>query len=145
MGPKRRRPDPIFMGEPSPGLSKINKMNMEQLAERIATLRLESERINTKIANLSTINPPDTDRLAKLRAQGERLAALAQAAQDRLSGKMQRSQDRGNDAPGGGGGFRGSGGGGGNFRGSGGGGGGFRGSGGNSSGGFGGGSRFPRR
>ena len=32
---QRRTPDPILMGEPSPSLAKINKMNMRELAERI--------------------------------------------------------------------------------------------------------------
>jgi hypothetical protein len=85
---KRRRSDPILMGEPSPSLARISKMDPEELHEHIAALQGERQHLITKIANLSNMQPRPDERIALLATQQARLAALIQAAQDRLSGKV---------------------------------------------------------
>jgi peptidoglycan hydrolase CwlO-like protein len=80
------------MGEPSPALTQINKMNIEQLTQRIEALEVESGHIGAKIKNLSHQQPPNDVRIAALTTQKARLAALIQVAQDRLSGKAERRE-----------------------------------------------------
>lgn len=84
---RRRRSDPVFMGQPSPSLAKINRMTPQQLTDRIQALEVEAERISQKIKNLSNMQPRDEKRIALLTEQRERLAALQQIAKDRLAGK----------------------------------------------------------
>ena len=88
----RRRPDPILMGEPSPSLAKINRMNMQQLAERIKALETESAHLSAKIERLSQVEPRDDEKIAALTEQKARLAALADVARKRLSGKAERTE-----------------------------------------------------
>lgn len=95
---KKRRQYPMLLGEPSPSLAKIGKMNMEELKERIEALAVEKARIDEKIKNLSNMQPRDDARIESLSTQAARLTALSNAAKDRLSGKQDRtSQYRGRD------------------------------------------------
>jgi chromosome segregation ATPase len=89
---RKKRPDPVLMGEPSPSLGRINKMNMEQLRERIVVLETEAARITTRIKNLSHVQPVDESRIKILQEQIERLEVLAKAAKERLEGKAERSR-----------------------------------------------------
>lgn len=89
-----KRAEPMLMGVPSPSLAKINKMNTDELVERIAALTVERERIATKIKNLSAMTPRDEARITELKTQASRLAALENVAKDRLSGKNERREQR---------------------------------------------------
>lgn len=89
-----KRAEPMLMGVPSPSLAKINKMNTDELVERIAALGVERERIATKIKNLSAMTPRDEARITELKTQASRLTALENVAKDRLSGKNERREQR---------------------------------------------------
>lgn len=94
--PRRRKPaDPLLMGEPSPALTKIARMNTEKLDAHIKTMQTESERLETKITNLSNIDPPDQERIEQLKAHRERLAAIMEAASKQLAGKLERREQYG--------------------------------------------------
>jgi len=93
MRPMRRKPaDPMFMGEPSPSLGKIHKMNIAKLTDHIQALSREHERIGEKIKNLQHQEPRDDKRIADLTAQCKRLAALVEAGQQRLAQKEERKK-----------------------------------------------------
>ncbi|MCC6581609.1 MAG: hypothetical protein IT440_14345 [Phycisphaeraceae bacterium] len=92
MRPSRRRPDPILMGQPSPSLAKINKMNMEELKERIASLETEKGHLSHKVEQLSQKEPRDEVKITELKALMSRLGALVNVAKERLEGKVERSQ-----------------------------------------------------
>jgi hypothetical protein len=94
MPPRRRKPLPMLMSEPSPALASINRMNQEQLAERIESLQRESENLLNKIDRLNDMNPPPDEKIKNLAIQVERLKALENIAKDRLSGKQERSTQR---------------------------------------------------
>ena len=80
------------MGEPSPALTKIARMNTEKLTEHIKTMELEAERLKTKVKNLLAMTPPDEQRAAALTQHRKRLEALLTAARERLSGKLERAE-----------------------------------------------------
>lgn len=90
----RKPADPILMGEPSPALTKIARMNTERLGTHIQTMQVESERLDTKITNLSGMTPPDEEKIAQLKAHRERLTALLEAAKKQLAGKIERRDQR---------------------------------------------------
>jgi hypothetical protein len=145
MPPRRRKPLPMLMNEPSPSLASINRMNQEELTERIESLQLEATNLLNKIDRLKEVKPPPLEKIDNLAIQVERLKALETAARDRLSGKQERSTQRtqgGGGQGGQGGGYGGGRQGGGGYGGGGqGGNGGQGGSGGQGGGGYGGGSR----
>jgi predicted nucleic acid-binding Zn-ribbon protein len=92
---RQRKPaDPMLMGEPSPALTKIARMNTQKLTEHIQTMQTEADRLDTRIANLSNIDPPDEKKIAQLRSHLERLTALTEAAREHLAGKIQRRNQR---------------------------------------------------
>lgn len=88
------------MGEPSPALTKIARMNTEALREHIQTMKQEFERVEQKIANLSSMPEPDQARIEKLKEHRLRLAALTKAAAERLAGKLERSKGYSNSRTG---------------------------------------------
>lgn len=92
----RKPADPILMGEPSPALTKIARMNTEKLTAHVATMQVEAERLNTKIDNLSKMDPIDEEKIGQLKAHRERLVALMAAAKERLAGKIERREQRSN-------------------------------------------------
>lgn len=100
----RKPADPVLMGEPSPALTKIARMNTEKLAEHIKKMKVEADRLETKVSNLKKITPVDEERVAELTLHRERLAALMTAAAERLSGKLERKAQRASG--GGSGGYR---------------------------------------
>ncbi len=88
---RRRKPaDPVLMGEPSPALTKIARMNTEKLTVHIQTMQTESERLETKIRNLSSMTPPDEKKIEQLNGHRDRLLALLEAAREQLAGKIER-------------------------------------------------------
>jgi len=90
---RRRKPsDPVLMGEPSPALTKIARMNTEKLTEHIKTMEVEAERLKTKIKNLLNMTPPEEQRAAQLTQHRKRLEALITAARERLDGKLERAE-----------------------------------------------------
>jgi len=89
---RRRKPDPMLMGEPSPSLAKINKMNQEQLLERIESLQRESMHLLNKIERLKPLLPLPVEKIDILITQLARLRMLEKVARDRLSGKQERSE-----------------------------------------------------
>lgn len=93
----RKPREAVLMGEPSPALAKIAKMNSEKLTEYIETLEVEAERLDVKAKNLLNVTPVDEERIADLHKQRKRLDALMEVARERLSGKMERRQQRGSD------------------------------------------------
>ncbi|MBI1337952.1 MAG: hypothetical protein GC164_13470 [Phycisphaera sp.] len=138
---QRKRTMPILQGEPSPSLARINRMNAKELEERITSLKLEAQRITTRIGHLKIQNPVPEEKIVVLVKQVERLEALQKIAGDRLEYKKQQALLYGDRAPGQGGGYRGGSGGGG-YRGNSGGGGGYSGGYRGGSGGGSGGSRY---
>jgi predicted RNase H-like nuclease (RuvC/YqgF family) len=95
----RRQPDPILMGEPSPSLTRINRMNMRELADRIETLEREQSHLTAKIERLKAVDPPDAERIAALTTQVARLAALTDVARKRLAGKTERREQPPSNRP----------------------------------------------
>lgn len=93
---RSRKPaaDPMLMGEPSPALTKIARMNSDKLKAHIETMKVEAERLDKKISNLKAIDPPDAERIEDLTKHRQRLAALLQAAAERLLGKLERKKER---------------------------------------------------
>jgi hypothetical protein len=85
----------MLLGEPSPSLAKINGMNMEKLAAKIASLREEQGRMKSKLEKLLQRDPPAPAEKVEL-AQDTlaRLAALEKAATERLVGKAERKKAR---------------------------------------------------
>ncbi len=88
----RKPADPMFLGEPSPALTKIARMNTEKLGAHILTMKTEAQRLEVKIANLSGMAEPDQQKIEQLTAHRSRLIALTEAAQKLLDGKNERRQ-----------------------------------------------------
>ena len=82
----------MLLGEPSPALTKINRMNTEKLREHIKTMKVEADRLEVKIGNLSAMPEPDEQRIEQLKQHRLRLATLMKAASERLAGKLERSK-----------------------------------------------------
>jgi hypothetical protein len=90
----RKRPNPMLMGEESPSLGKMNRMNAAQLNAHIERLTQEAARLALKITNLKNHKPCPEEKLAQLTAYHQRLQALEKAARGRLAGKIDRRQER---------------------------------------------------
>jgi septal ring factor EnvC (AmiA/AmiB activator) len=90
----RRRPDPLLLGEPSPALGKIMKMNREQLQGRIANIRTEMSSLTAKIAALKQQEPKPQEKIDGLALQLARLMSVQKAAADRLAEKTERADQR---------------------------------------------------
>ncbi len=89
-GGRRGQQLPMLLGEPSPSLAKINTMNMAKLEEKIASLKVEQERMAAKLASLEARDPQPEDKIKAAKDLLERLAALETAAAERLAGKAER-------------------------------------------------------
>ncbi|MEM8737722.1 MAG: hypothetical protein AAGG38_04490 [Planctomycetota bacterium] len=82
---------PMLLGEPSPSLAKINGMNMEKLAAKIASLREEQARMAAKLERLEARDPATpAEQIEMAKATLVRLKALEDAAAERLAGKAER-------------------------------------------------------
>ncbi len=90
MKPRRRKPDPVLMGVPSPSLAKMSKMNMVDLNAQIDRLTIEGSRLASKIERLTVHKPSPVEHITQLKAQLERLEVLKKAAQERLAAKDER-------------------------------------------------------
>jgi hypothetical protein len=84
---RNRRPDPVLMGEPSPALSKMARMNRADLALQIERLITEATRIKAKVEKLKAHKPCPEERVVALNEQLKRLAALEQTARNKLAVK----------------------------------------------------------
>lgn len=81
----------MLLGEPSPSLAKINGMNMEKLAAKIASLREEQARMAAKLERLEARDPATpAEQIEMAKATLVRLKALEDAAAERLAGKAER-------------------------------------------------------
>jgi len=78
------------MGEPSPAMAKINRMNMAALQAYIERMVAEAKRLDQRVANLEALDEPPAEKIASLRDQRQRVAALAKAAAARLDEKAER-------------------------------------------------------
>ena len=81
---------PILLGEPSPSLAKIAKMNMVKLEEKIVQLTEEQIHVGKRIEKLLARDEVPTKDVESTREQLERLKALEQAARSRLDEKIKR-------------------------------------------------------
>jgi hypothetical protein len=82
----------MLMGQPSPGLTRINRMNIAELTEYMVKLSTEADRLKLKMTELQARAEPPQDRVANLDEQVKRLDALRQIAQTRLADKMKRKE-----------------------------------------------------
>lgn len=100
---RERRPkrDPIFMGEPSPSLASLDRLNMVGLAQRVERLGEEIARLEQKVDRLKKIDPLPQVKIDQLTQSLTRLAALKKAAQDRLAEKVERKRKWDERNPGG--------------------------------------------
>jgi len=87
----------MLLGEPSPSLAKINKMNMAKLAEKIASLESELQDLATRLDRLKALDPPPAEKIATVTDLQQRLTALHEAASKRYQEKAARKaiHDRG--------------------------------------------------
>ena len=90
--PRRPIKHPMLMGMPSPGLTRINRMNIEELTDYLQKLSTEGDRLKLKLGELQARQEPPADRIAGLNDQIKRLDALRQVAQTRLADKMKRKE-----------------------------------------------------
>lgn len=91
-----RKPDPMFLGVPSPSLSKMRRMSVTLLQQQIERLTMEGKRLLEKAERLKTITPCPEERIAQLGKQKLRLDALAKVAQTELTQRQQQGpSDRG--------------------------------------------------
>ena len=95
---RRRKPDPMLMGMPSPSLAIINKMNQEKLLERIESLHRESMHLLNKLERLKPMTPLPAEQIDVLITQLARLRVLEKLARETLTGKQERSEQRGGGA-----------------------------------------------
>lgn len=84
----------MLLGEPSPGLAKINLMNSAKLQAKIASLDAEHAMLETKLERLRVLDPLPTEKIATIEALQARLIALRNAAAERLKGKLERKAAR---------------------------------------------------
>jgi len=84
----------MLLGEPSPGLAKINAMNSAKLQEKIASLEAEHAMLQTKLDRLQGLDPLPAEKIATIELLQKRLVALRDAAAERLKGKLERKAAR---------------------------------------------------
>ncbi|HWB20066.1 MAG TPA: hypothetical protein VG711_07195 [Phycisphaerales bacterium] len=82
------------MGEPSPGLARIYRMNMAQLTVRIERLQNEMGVLGKKLERLKSTEPQPMAEINSITVQIARLRALEKAAKERLEGKSERRDRR---------------------------------------------------
>lgn len=82
---RKSRNYPNFLGQPSPSLAKLQKMNPAQLAEHVERLGTERQRLADKISRLQATRSPDPQRLSTLNSQLSRLQALERVAKQRMT------------------------------------------------------------
>ena len=83
----------MLLGEPSPGLAKINAMNIVKLEAKILQLVEEQKRVGSRIEKLLAREPAPTEHIERNRQQLVRLQALEKAARDRLKEKNRRKAE----------------------------------------------------
>lgn len=84
----------MLLGEPSPGLAKINLMNTAKLQAKIASLEAEHALLETKLEHLRVLDPLPTEKIQAIELLQQRLIALRDAAATRLKGKLERKAAR---------------------------------------------------
>jgi ribosomal protein L29 len=77
----------MLMGEPSPSLAKMKKMNPEQLQAKVDQLREESLRLTRKVQRLQEQHEPNFKKIDALTKQIQRLQALQRIARDKVEGR----------------------------------------------------------
>jgi hypothetical protein len=94
-GGRNRRPPkpPTLLGEPSPSLAKLQRMNTKQLQEHLERLTTEKERLNQKIARLQAMDEPREEQIKNLLEQVARLEALEKLTRERLEEKLRRAKE----------------------------------------------------
>lgn len=84
-GGRREKPKlPDLLGEPSPSLARIQRMDLANLQEKIDQLRQEQELLRKRLENLRTAGESNP-RIERNEKQLERLVALQQAAEQRVT------------------------------------------------------------
>jgi hypothetical protein len=89
---KRIKNDPMLLGEPSPSLSALEKMNMVKLAQRAERLADEVSRMSQKIERLKKVRPLPEQQISQLAKSLVRLKCLQKAASDKLTFKTERKR-----------------------------------------------------
>ena len=74
----------MLLGEPSPSLAKMNRMNSTELTAHIQRLTTEAAHLNRKIENLKRHQPSPVEHIEQLTNQVKRLLVLEKMAADRL-------------------------------------------------------------
>lgn len=82
----------MFLGQPSPSLGRIRKMNMADLAARIERLTNEVANVEEKVRRLEQVDPRPDPKINELKALIKRLAALRIAAKEQLDMKVERKR-----------------------------------------------------
>lgn len=90
--PRPTRKVPMFMGEPSPALAKIRRMNMADLNEHIERMDVDRDRLKTKIKRLRSQPEPPGQKVRTLGADVKRLEGLLEEARKLLSSKQDRKR-----------------------------------------------------
>jgi chromosome segregation ATPase len=82
----------MFMGEPSPALAKIRRMNMADLTAHIDRMDTDRERLKNKLKRLRTQPDPPGQKMRVLGADIKRLEGLLEEARKLLSNKEDRKR-----------------------------------------------------
>ena len=83
----------MLLGEPSPSLAKINRMNMVKLEAKIEQLVEEQSLVTKRLERLTCRDPVPTEQVERTREQLDRLVALEKAARERLELKTKRKAE----------------------------------------------------
>lgn len=83
----------MLMGEPSPSLAKLQRMNTTQLQEHLQRLVTERERLQSKIDRLKSMDEPREEQVKSLTEQIARLEALEKLTRERLEEKLRRAKE----------------------------------------------------
>ncbi|MCE9590474.1 MAG: hypothetical protein K8S99_08125 [Planctomycetes bacterium] len=92
MRDRKVRNDPMLLGEPSPSLAALEKMNMAKLAERAQRLTEEARLLGEKLERLKKVKPLPEEKIGLLTQSVARLVILQKAAADKLTEKVERKK-----------------------------------------------------
>jgi peptidoglycan hydrolase CwlO-like protein len=82
----------MFMGEPSPALAKIRRMNMADLTAHIERMDTDRDRLKSKVKRLREQTEPPGQKMRILGADIKRLEGLLEEARKLLSNKEDRKK-----------------------------------------------------
>ena len=85
---------PVFLGEPSPSLAKINTMNMVKLEAKMQSLAAERTQLAARLEKLNSLESPPQDKIQAVTDLQVRLDALKDVVAKRLAGKAERKAAR---------------------------------------------------